>query len=94
MRTPKLLGCTLVNTRLLYTPRGILLQRWATFEIANRHLYAILHLAADKAAAVLVTIHACDTRGTRGDALKVMSDLKHLKVPYETIRALQVALVA
>ena len=52
---------------LLYTPRNTLLQRQSAYDRANQDLYAILYLVTDKAAALLVAIHAYDERGTRGD---------------------------
>lgn len=43
---------------MLYTPGGGLLKRQAAFDLANQDLYAILYLVTDKAAALLVAIHA------------------------------------
>ena len=59
-------------------------------------LYAILYLVTDKAAALLVAMHAYAKRGTRGDGQAAMKQLeeKYLRVTNETIRALQAALAA
>ena len=59
-------------------------------------LYAILYLVTDKAAALLVTSHAYDERGTRGNRQKAMKDLedKYPRVSNEIIRALQAELAA
>ena len=86
----------LLTPGLLYTAGGTLLQRQAEFDRANQDLYAILYLVTDKAAALLVAIHAYDERGTRGDGQKTMKELeaKYLRVTNETIRALQAALAA
>ena len=54
----------------LDTTGGTLQQRQTAFDRANQDLYAILYLATDKAAALLVAIHAYDERGTRGDGQK------------------------
>lgn len=59
---------------LLHTPGGALLQRQIAYDRANQDLYsyAILYLLPDKAAALLVAIHAYDERGTDGDGQKAM----------------------
>ena len=55
-----------------------------------RDRYAILYLATDKAAALLVAMNAYDERGTRGDGQKAITELeKYLRVTDETIRVLQ-----
>ena len=62
----------------------------------HKNLYATLNLATDKAAALLVAMHAYDERGTSGDGQKAMKELeeKYVRVTNETIRALQAALAA
>ena len=57
----------LLTPGLLYAPGGTLLQRQSAYDRGNENLYAILYLVTDKAAALLVAIHAYDERGTRGD---------------------------
>ena len=57
----------LLTPGLLYAPGGTLLQHQSAYDRANQDLYAILYLMTDKAAALLVAIHAYDERGTRGD---------------------------
>ncbi|CAN0488167.1 unnamed protein product, partial [Laminaria digitata] len=59
-------------------------------------LYAILYLVADKAAALLVAIHAFDERGTRGDGQKAIKELeqKYLRATNETILAFEAKLAA
>ena len=81
---------------LLYTPRNTLLQRQSAYDRANQDLYAILYLVTDKAAALLVAVHAYDERRTRGDDRGAMQELeeKYLRVTNETIRAVQAALSA
>ena len=56
----------------------------------------ILFLATDKAAALLVAMHAYDERGTRDDGKKAIKEPegKYLRVTDESIRALQAALAA
>ena len=53
----------------LDTTGGTLQQRQTAFDRANQNLYAIIYLATDKAAALLVAMHAYDERGTRGDGI-------------------------
>ena len=78
----------------LDTTGGILQKRQTAFDRANQDLYAILYLETDKAATLLVVMHAYDERGTRGDGQKVIKELeeKYLRVTDETIHALQAAL--
>lgn len=66
----------------------------AAFDQANKDLYAILFLTTEKPAALLVTKHATDSRGTCGDGQAAMKELesKYLKVTNEYIRATQKAL--
>ena len=86
----------LLTPGLLYAPGGTLLQRQSAYDRGNENLYAILYLVTDKAAALLVAVHAYDERRTRGDDRGAMQELeeKYLRVTNETIRAVQAALSA
>ena len=66
----------LLTPGLLYAPGGTLLQHQSAYDRANQDLYAILYLMTDKAAALLVAIHAFDERGTRVDGRGVMQELE------------------
>ena len=68
----------------------------AAFGKANQNLYAILFLITEKPASLLVTKHAEDIRGTRGNGQAALRELesKYLKITNETIRATQEALAA
>ena len=68
----------------------------AEFDKANQDLYAILFLITEKPASLLVTKHAQDIRGTRGNGQAALQELesKYLKITNETIRATQEALAA
>ena len=94
--TERISPAPLFTPGFLHTPGGTLQQRQTEFARANQDLYAILYLATDKAAALLVAIHAYDERGTRGDGQQAIKELeeKYLNVTDETIRSLQATLAA
>ena len=88
--TGRISPAPLFTPGFLDTTGGTLQQRQAAFDRANQDLYAILYLATDKAAALLVAMNAYDERGTRGDGQKAITELeKYLRVTDETIRVLQ-----
>ena len=94
--TGRISPAPLFTLGFLDTTGGTLQQRQTAFDRANQDLYAILYLAKDKAAALLVAMHAYDERGTRGDGQKAIRELaeKYLTVTDQTIHALQEALAA
>ena len=63
----------------------------ADFDQSNKDLYALLFLVTEKPAALLVTKHATDIRGTCGDGQAAMKELesKYLSITNESIRATQ-----
>ena len=89
--TRRISPAPLFTPGFLDTTGGILQKRQTAFDRANQDLYAILYLETDKAATLLVVMHAYDERGTRGDGQKVIKELeeKYLRVTDETIRVLQ-----
>ena len=94
--TGRISPAPLFTPGFLDTTGGTLEQRQTAFDRANEDLFAILYLATDKAATLLVAMHAYDERGIRGDGQKAIKELeeKYLRITDETIRALQAALAA
>ena len=62
--TGRISPAPLVAPGFLDTTGGTLQQRQTAFDRTNQDLYAIMYLATDKAAALLVAMHAYDERGT------------------------------
>ena len=79
--TGRISPAPLFTPGFLDTTGGTLQQRQAAFDRANQDLYAILYLATDKAAALLVAMNAYDERGTRGDGQKAIKELGESRSP-------------